>query len=104
MARILGERSVAIADLTQEQKARFGNYIEFWSTDTDILYESADPAGVDNKSISEALRVTFHGWYDPEEDDFEGRTYFTRSLTESDNPAPFSKKDKQVCGFLYLRS
>ena len=53
---------------------------------------------------TEALRVTFHGWYNPDEDDFEGKTYFTRSLTESDNPVWFSKKDKQVCGFLYLRS
>jgi putative ATP-dependent endonuclease of OLD family len=48
--------------------------------------------------------VTFHGWYDEEEDDFEGRTYFTRSLTEDDKPEQFSKKDKQICGFLYLRS
>ena len=68
------------------------------------MYDEPNPAGVDAESIAEALRVTFHGWYDPEEDDFEGKTYFTRSLTESDNPEPFSRKDKQICGFLYLRS
>ena len=50
------------------------------------------------------MRVTFIGCYDPDEDDFEGKTYFTRSLTESQTPTGFSKKDKQVCGFLYLRS
>ncbi|MBA5775643.1 AAA family ATPase [Stappia sp. F7233] len=98
------EIEVAIADLTEEQKARFGDYTEFWDAATDTFYEEANPAGVDAAHITEALRVTFHGWYDPEEDDFEGRTYFTRSLAESDNPVPFSKKDKQVCGFLYLRS
>ncbi|MBK8133035.1 MAG: AAA family ATPase [Gammaproteobacteria bacterium] len=98
------EIEVTISDLSEEQKAKFGDYIEFWDAATDTFYEEADPAGVDAAHITEALRVTFHGWYDPEEDDFEGRTYFTRSLTESDNPVPFSRKDKQVCGFLYLRS
>lgn len=95
---------VAIAELTDEQKGRFGNYIEFWDTATDIFYDQPNPVGVDAASISEALRVTFLGWYDPEEDDFEGKTYFTRSLSESDTPDGFSKKDKQICGFLYLRS
>ncbi len=98
------EIEVIVADLTEEQKAKFGEYIEFWDTTAEALYTKADPAGVDPTNITEALRLTFHGWYDPEEDDFEGKTYFTRSLAEDDKPVPFSKKDKQVCGFLYLRS
>ena len=51
-----------------------------------------------------ALRVTFVGQYDIEDDDFEGNTFFTRSLHDGDTPQFFSKKDKQKCGFLYLRS
>jgi putative ATP-dependent endonuclease of OLD family len=98
------EIEVAIADLSEEQKARFGDYVEFWDSVADEFYNEPNPAGVDPAHIAEALRVTFHGWYDAEEDDFEGKTYFTRSLTEGDNPAEFRKKDKQVCGFLYLRS
>ncbi len=98
------EIEVAISDLGEEQRARFGDYIEFWDAETNTFYEEANPAGVDAANITEALRVTFHGWYNPEEDDFEGRTYFTRSLAESDNPVTFSRKDKRVCGFLYLRS
>ncbi|WP_202876805.1 ATP-dependent nuclease [Pseudomonas aeruginosa] len=93
-----------IADLTDEQKGKFGDYIEFWDSAVDKFYEAPNPAGVDAASITEALRVTFHGWYDKEEDDFEGATYFTRSLTEGDKPDPFSRKHKQLCGFLYLRS
>lgn len=93
-----------IADLTDEQKGKFGDYIEFWDSDADKFYDAPNPAGVDAASITEALRVTFHGWYDKEEDDFEGATYFTRSLTEGDKPDPFSRKHKQLCGFLYLRS
>lgn len=98
------EIEVTVTDLTEEQKAKFGNSIEFWDMATGALYAEANPADVDPENISEALRFTFHGWYDPEEDDFEGRTYFTRSLTEDEKPEQFSKKDKQVCGFLYLRS
>jgi putative ATP-dependent endonuclease of OLD family len=48
--------------------------------------------------------VTFIGAYDPDEDDFTGNTFYSRSLTEGDKPEPFSKKDKQHCGFLFLRS
>jgi putative ATP-dependent endonuclease of OLD family len=98
------EIEVTVADLTEEQKGKFGDYIEFWDAATDTFYEEPNPTGADAATITEALRVTFRGWYDAEEDDFEGRTYFTRSLTEGERPESFSKKHKQVCGFLYLRS
>ena len=98
------EIEVTIADLTEEQQGRFGDYLEFWDSTADAFYEAPDPQGVDPAHIIEALRVTFHGWYDAEEDDFEGRTYFTRSLLDGGTPVHFTKKDKQVCGFLYLRS
>ena len=97
------EIEVAITGLSEEQKARFGDYVEFWNSLADAFYDEPNPAGIDPEHIAEALRVTFHGWYDTEEDDFEGKTYFTRSLTEG-NPEEFRKKDKQLCGFLYLRS
>jgi len=95
---------VIIVDLNEEQKGKFGNYIEFWDIAANKFYESPNPAGVDASCITEALRITFHGWYDAEEDDFEGKTYFTRSLTEDEKPTLFLRKDKQTCGFLYLRS
>lgn len=98
------EIEVVISGLSEEQKIRFGDYVEFWDTELAALYNEPNPSGVDAKKISEAIRVTFQGWYDTEEDDFEGKTYFTRSLLESDSPAFFTKKDKQFCGFLYLRS
>jgi putative ATP-dependent endonuclease of the OLD family len=98
------EIEVSVADLTEEQKGKFGDYVEFWDSATNTFYDQPNPAGVDPVHVTEALRVTFHGRYDQEEDDFEGKTYFTRSLTEGDRPELFSKKHKQVCGFLYLRS
>ena len=98
------EIEVTVADLNDEQKAQFGDFVEFWDSSTDTFYEGPAPAGVDPAHITEALRVTFHGWYDEEEDDFEGRTFFTRSLTEDERPEQFTRRHKQVCGFLYLRS
>lgn len=98
------EIEVTVVDLTEEQKGTFGDYIEFWDASRNAFYEESYPEGVDADSVIEALRVTFHGWYDPEEDDFEGKTFFSRSLTEGGRPEFFSKKHKQVCGFLYLRS
>ncbi len=93
-----------ITGLSDEQKAKFGDYAEWWDESTNKLYDEPNPAGIDGTSIEQSLRVTFLGLYDQTEDDFDGKTYFTRSLTEGDRPIPFSKKDKQICGFLYLRS
>jgi len=59
---------------------------------------------VDHPEVQAALRVTFVGFYDPEEDDFDGETYFSRTMEESESPVPFRKSDKQFCGFLYLRA
>jgi putative ATP-dependent endonuclease of OLD family len=95
---------VTITNLSLEQEARFGANVEWLNTITGIFYEDAKPAGVDAAEIKAALRVMFIGEYDPDEDDFIGSTYFARSLSEEDTPTPFSKKDKQHCGFLFLRS
>jgi putative ATP-dependent endonuclease of OLD family len=98
------EIEAIITELNAEQIARFGDYVEFWDTDRNTLHEGTDVTEVDGANKTPALRVTFHGWYDPEEDDFEAKTYFSRSLEEGGTPVHFSRKDKQLCGFLYLRT
>ena len=95
---------VTIVGLSEEQEARFGDNIEWLDVETGTFFTEANPAGVDEAKINAALRVTFIGSYDLDEDDFIGTTYYSRSLTEMDKPEPFSKKDKQHCGFLFLRS
>ncbi|WP_395444913.1 ATP-dependent nuclease [Caulobacter sp. UC70_42] len=95
---------VTISDLSPEQEARFGESVEWLDISTGNFYEAPQPTGVDAANIKSAIRVTFVGAYDPDEDDFTGNTYFSRSLSEADTPVPFSKKDKQHCGFLFLRS
>lgn len=95
---------VTIIGLSEEQEARFGGNIEWLNVETGDFFTDANPAGVDAANIKAALRVTFIGAYDSDEDDFVGNTFYSRSLTEEDKPEPFSKKDKQHCGFLFLRS
>lgn len=95
---------VTIVGLSEEQEARFGGNIEWLNVETGHFFTEANPAGVDAANIKAALRVTFIGAYDSDEDDFVGNTFYSRSLTEADKPEAFSKKDKQHCGFLFLRS
>ena len=94
---------VTIVDLNKEQKRHFLDDIEFWNADDKKIYDG-NITGVDCNHNQEALRVTFLGCYDKEEDDFRGETYFTQPFTERNELRPFRKKDKQFCGFLYLRS
>jgi putative ATP-dependent endonuclease of OLD family len=49
------------------------------------------------------MGVALTGRYDEEDDDFVGETYFSKSEDEGDRQQ-FRKKDKQYCGFLYLRA
>ena len=93
-----------ITDLSDEQKAHFRDYIEWWNTQDNVFYIAPKVEGVDDDAIVEALRVTFIGEYEFNEDDFIGNTYFSRSLEERGAPQFFGRRDKQFCGFLYLRS
>jgi putative ATP-dependent endonuclease of OLD family len=93
-----------ITDLSDEQKAHFRDYIEWWNTADHSFYTTPTVEGVDAKMIVEALRITFIGEYDFELDDFGGNTYFARSLEEGGTPQSFGRREKQLCGFLYLRS
>lgn len=94
---------VTVTGLSEEQQNRFADMVEWWNASTRALVE-APVGGVDAPDVSAAVRVTFIGSYDPEQDDFEGDTYFTHSLEGGGEGIPFGKKDKQFCGFLYLRS
>ena len=63
---------VTIIGLSEEQKARFGGYIEWLNVESGFFFTEANPAGVDAANIKAALRVTFVGAYDSDDDDFVG--------------------------------
>ncbi|MGJ4914387.1 ATP-dependent nuclease [Bradyrhizobium oligotrophicum] len=96
--------TATVSDLNDEQQNYFGDYIEWWDPSINAMYHEPDAKGLDESVAVPALRVTFIGSYDEAEDDFVGKTYFARTLEENETPQSFSKRDKQRCGFLYLRS
>jgi putative ATP-dependent endonuclease of OLD family len=96
--------TATITALSDEQLAYFGSYIEWWDASSYKLFDEPNAAKLDAAPTIPALRITFIGRYDQDEDDFEGKTYYTRTLVEADEPDQFGKRDKQRCGFLYLRS
>ena len=93
-----------ITNLSLDQQSHFKDYIEWWNIEENSLHTSPPPKSIDDENVIAALRVSFIGQYDEEEDDFIGATYFSRTIIENDRPQSFSKKDKQRCGFLYLRT
>lgn len=95
---------VLVIDLSQEQQRRFKNSLEFWDITTQVVLEQNAMADVDNDNVKEALRVKFVGYYDSEDDDFKGETFFCSPIRESEDLGRFTKTDKRECGFLYLRA
>lgn len=93
-----------VLDLNDEQEARFNEHIEFWDVENKCLLQGPPAESTDNDGVISALRVSFVGTYDPEEDDFEGQTYFMSPATEDGELHKFSTRDKRFCGFLYLRT
>jgi putative ATP-dependent endonuclease of OLD family len=92
-----------VTDLTEEQQNRFGDEIEWWNVTTKA-FEGSPVEGIDYPDVHASIRIVFVGYYDSEDDDFAGDTYFARSLEDGGTLRQFNKKDKQFCGFLYLRS
>ncbi len=92
-----------ITKLNEEQRVRFKDCIEWWDEEKRELLTTPPPVNVDQDQVIHALRVAFSGSYSQDEDDFTGDTYFSKSDDEGDRQS-FLRKDKQYCGFLYLRS
>ena len=95
---------VVVIGLSEDQKIHFGNHIEWWDKKSNSIISGPPASATDSDDVEPALRLVFQGNYSPEEDDFEGQTFFAGTLREGSVPEPFRKKDKRKCGFLYLRT
>ena len=93
-----------IIDLNPEQQTHFRNNLEWWNKRTSSLLEGPPAEETDSEDVVPALRVGFRGYYDTEEDDFFGETYFLSPQSEDGTYDSFRLKDKRLCGFLYLRT
>ena len=95
---------VLVIDLTDEQKRRFQNNLEFWDIEKKDLIGTEGIDSVDKEKVIVALRVKFVGSYDSDEDDFKGETFFCSPVRDDGGLPRFGKLDKRECGFLYLRA
>ncbi|MDR2010948.1 MAG: AAA family ATPase [Bacteroidales bacterium] len=91
-----------IINLSEEQIRHFYSNIEWWNLERKSFVNEADKTG--DKKVIAALRVAFKGYYDKEEDDFIGKTYFCNPVEATEEQSRFGKNDKRLCGFLYLRT
>lgn len=93
-----------IIDLNIEQQRHFRNHLEWWDTVNNVLIDGPPPESTDKDGVVPALRISFKGNYDADEDDFIGFTFFMSPKREDGTYDNFRKSDKQFCGFLYLRT
>lgn len=98
------EIEIVILDLTEEQKIKFRNHLEFWDSMIEIIVTPGSIDTIDEESIKPCLRVKFIGQYNTEDDDFNGDTFFCWPENEDNSLTKFTKRDKRECGFLYLRA
>lgn len=92
-----------VVGLSEEQVRHFRNNIEWWDLSTQSIIEER-PEETDNSGVSPAIRVGFKGWYDAEDDDFKGSTFFLSPQLEDSSYQAFRTADKRLCGFLFLRT
>ncbi len=122
---------VVLTDLDREAERRFAGRLRRWDS-TDSCYAD-EPSGDRRESVAGAktdddpvvedetvgdewcLPVVFIGRFSPDDDDFEGDTFFAHPAM-SDDPVSgdddvlggglrrFTREDKRQCGFIYLRA
>lgn len=95
---------VIISDLSESQERYFKNNIEWWDVKENFLLTSPPAEATDSENIQSALRVSFTGKYNVDEDDFLGITHFESVINDSGEKNSFSTQDKRHCGFLFLRT
>ena len=96
---------VVVTGLNFDQELHFRNHLEFWDEAKNHLLEGPPPGETDANTVRSALRLGFRGYYDIEEDDFFGETYFLSPASlENGTYERLSTRDKRKIGFLYLRT
>lgn len=88
-----------------EIAAKCGGNMEFWHLAEQRLLGPGELAAANPPAVVPCLRVETIGKYDPDEDEFEAKTFFSHS---PDAPAgeltAVPKPIKRLFGFLYLRA
>ncbi|PHS79139.1 MAG: ATP-dependent endonuclease [Rhodospirillaceae bacterium] len=95
-----------LTDMTGDIERQYRGHLEHWNTNSrSLLDETATPEDIASDGVIPALRVSFCGCYDQEEDEFRAETFFSSPpVEEGGQHARFGRVDKRQFGFLYLRT
>ncbi|MES2633609.1 MAG: AAA family ATPase [Pseudomonadota bacterium] len=95
---VLVEPSEAVLNLC-------GGHLEFWHVEERRVLGEAEVDLANPPTSIPCLRLVTIGAYNPEEDEFEAKTFFSRSPDADEGElTPVSRKIKREFGFLYLRA
>lgn len=95
-----------LIDLSEKAKNTFGGHLEFWHKKEGRLLNTGEIETVDITEVEPCLRLLLRGEYDPEEDEFWAKTFYSRSPGEEDDGdlTEVYRAAKREIGFLYLRA
>lgn len=96
-----------LTNLSDEAQRAFRTHLEWWDNSSDHLAtgDEAVAATVNKENHQPALRVRFRGAYDKEEDEFKAESFFVHPpVFVDEEPERFGRREKRLCGFLFLRS
>lgn len=96
---------VVLIEPSAEVLIKCGGHLEFWHVAEQRLLGEGEAALANPPVSVPCLRLETVGEYDPEEDEFLAKTYFSRSPDEEEGKLkPVPRPVKRLFGFLYLRA
>ena len=96
---------VVLVEPSEEVLIKCGGHLEFWHVAEKRLLGDGEAALANPPTSVRCLRLETIGEYDPEEDEFVAKTYFSRSPDEENGELkPVPRPIKRLFGFLYLRA
>jgi putative ATP-dependent endonuclease of OLD family len=94
-----------VIELSADVSTKCGGHIEFWHTTEQRLLEPGEVEAANPPLVLPCLRLETVGRYNPEEDEFEAKTYFSHSPDALDGElSTLPRPIKRLFGFLYLRT
>mmetsp|Transcript_404 Transcript_404/g.846 ORF Transcript_404/g.846 Transcript_404/m.846 type:complete len:217 (-) Transcript_404:15-665(-) len=96
---------VVLTDINPEVENRCGQHLEFWHTPERRTLNEGEADAANPPVVVSCLRLETEAVYNPEEDEFEAKTCYSRSPNaEPGELDKVSKEVKRLFGFLYLRA
>ena len=94
-----------LIELSAEIQAKCGGNVEFWQLAEQRILGPGEVAAANPPDVVPCLRIETLGNYDPDEDEFVAKTYFSHSPdAPADELTAIPKPIKRLFGFLYLRA